>query len=95
MENYSSPSVSTTKLASSFTQLEVTDLSGSVSSEHFKKRDEQEQLNLFFVVCGFLFKLGNEYTSNLMSLIEFETSFRYHFLKRFKGALGNRLYQMC
>lgn len=72
MENYSSPSVSTTKLASSFTQLEVTDLSGSVSSEHFKKRDEQEQLNLFFVVCSFLFKLGNEYTSNLMSLIEFK-----------------------
>lgn len=72
MENYSSPSVSTTKLASSFKQLEVTDLSGSVSSEHFKKRDEQEQLNLFFVVCSFLFKLGNEYTSNLMSLIEFK-----------------------
>lgn len=72
MENYSSPSVSTTKLASSFAQLEVTDLSGSVSSEHFKKRDEQEQLNLFFVVCSFLFKLGNEYTSNLMSLIEFK-----------------------
>lgn len=72
MENYSSPSVSTTKLASSFAQLEVTDLSGSVSSEHFKKRDEQEQPNLFFVVCSFLFKLGNEYTSNLMSLIEFK-----------------------